>query len=318
MSTTSSATTYSRVFRFLLRGLLLAWAGFWAWFVLAHCFGESPPPPWWIPVAWLSSLGALVGLSWRWPRIGGLALVAAGAWAASLFDHPGARALLSAPAIGLGLGCMALGWGARRVVSAALLVLGLALTGCLTPQDPADLPFRTSSILRHADGRKQRACLIEETEIGGFPCRGWVWWHADGSLDNVELARDLEVQGHALPARTRIFLDRQGRLAHAWLSRDAVIDGRPCRGRWKIDTAFHPNGRLKAFFPPHTLEIDGVPCAASVFHPVYLHPDGRLRRCKLAAAVTLDGRTLERGEILKRTALDASPRPGDDRAQEDA
>jgi hypothetical protein len=78
-----------------------------------------------------------------------------------------------------------------------------------------------------------------------------------------------------------------------------VIDGHPCRGRWKVDTAFHPNGRVRAFFPPDTIEIDGVACAASVFHPVYLHPDGRLRQCKLARDVTIDGQTIERGETLR-------------------
>lgn len=51
-----------RILRLVLRGLLLAWAGFWAWFVLMVTFGESPSPPWWIPVAWSASLAALVVL----------------------------------------------------------------------------------------------------------------------------------------------------------------------------------------------------------------------------------------------------------------
>lgn len=288
-----------RALRLVLRGLLLAWAGFWAWFVLMVTFGESPSPPWWIPAAWLASLAALVVLGWRRPALGGLALIAAGVWAAAYFRNPGARALLAAPAVALGLGCLALGWRARDLAHAALVPFCLALAACRAPQDPADLPYRTGSFLRHENGCLKRAFLVQETELEGLPCRSWIWWYEDGRLDNVELAHGLTVQGHAFPAGTRVFFDREGRLAHAWLSEDAVVDGHPCRGGMKIDTAFHPNGRVRAFFPPDTLEIDGVPCTASVFHPVYLHPDGRLRRCKLAGPVTIAGRTFEKGATLE-------------------
>jgi hypothetical protein len=297
----SSTVPFPRFLRILLRALLVVWASFWAWFVLAVSFGEAPQPPWWIPVAWLGGLGTLVALCWRWPGLGGAVLVAAGTWAGIHFDDPGARALLAAPAIALGLGSLFLGWGARRVASTALLWLGLGLVlvGCLAPQDPADRPFRTSSILRHENGQLRRAFLLEETEIGGFACQRWIWWYEDGRLENLELAQDRNVQGHAFPRATRLFFDREGRLAHAWLSQDTVIDGLPCRGRWKIDTAFHPNGRVKAFFPPDDLALSGVLCEASVFHPVYLHADGKLRRCKLAAPATLDGHTHAAGEVLE-------------------
>jgi hypothetical protein len=126
-----------------------------------------------------------------------------------------------------------------------------------------------------------------------------VWWYADGKLDNVELALEHVVAGHRFPAGTRVFFDPEGRLAHAWLSEDAWIDGHPCRGRWKIDTAFHPNGRVRAFFPPEDLEMDGVLCEASVFHPVYLFPDGRLEQCKLARDLERDGQSFERGDEVR-------------------
>ena len=296
----ASHATWQRVLRLLLRGLLVLWAGFWAWFVVMASVGEPPAPPWWIPAAWLASLALLVALCWKRPTLGGLVLLAAGILAAVVFDDPGARALLAAPAVALGAGCVVQGWSARRVASAALLLLaGLTLGACLAPQDSADLPFRTSSIRRHDNGRMERAFLVEETEIEGFPCRRWIRWYESGQLESVELARALEVQGHAFPEHTRLFFDPEGRLAHAWLSRDAEIDGLPCRGRLKIDTAFHPNGHVRAFFPPDTFEIDGVRCVASVFHPVYLHPDGGLQRCKLAGDVTLAGRTFRKGTTLE-------------------
>src|SRR5262245_52090732 len=119
MSASVHAAPGNRVLRILLRGLSITWAGFWAWFVVVVSLGENPAPPWWIPVAWLTSLATLVVLVWRWPRVGGLVLVASGVLAAVLFDNPGARALLAAPALALGIGSLALGWRARGLAHAA-------------------------------------------------------------------------------------------------------------------------------------------------------------------------------------------------------
>lgn len=188
----------------------------------------------------------------------------------------------------------------------SVIAVTLTLVACLAQQDPADLPFQTSSILRHENGRMKRAYLPEPTDVEGFPCQRWCWWYDDGRIDNIELSRDLAVQGHALPVGTRVFFDREGRLAHAWLSKDTVIDGHLCRGSMKIDTAFHSNGGVKAFFPRESTQIDGVPCTASLFHPIYLHPDGKLRQCKLAGDVVLAGRVYEKGTTL---SLDATGQP---------
>lgn len=282
-----------------LRLLLVLWAGFWAWFVVAVSLGEEPAPPLWIPLAWLGSLGALVFLCWKLPRVGGLVLAAAALWAGWFFANGWARLILAAPALVLGLGFLLSASRLRPGASGAWLGLLLLLGACRAPQDPADFPYRTSSILRHEDGARMRAELLETTELGGYPCRSWVWWYADGSLDNLELAADHVVQGHAFPAGTRVFFDEEGRLAHAWLARTTEVDGHPCRGRWKIDTAFHPNGRVRAFFPPEDLELDGVWCEASVFHPVYLHADGRLAQCRLARVAYVHGRRFERGTTLR-------------------
>lgn len=287
-----------RVLRLVVNVLLIVWAGFWAWFVLSATLGDAQPVPWWIPTAWLSSLATLVLLGWRWPALGGAALVASGVWAAWYFANPGARTLLAAPAIVLGVASWVSSRGARRSIAAVLLLCCAQPAACASAQDPTDLPFRTSSIRRHENGALMRAHLVEPAEIGGFACQRWCWWYEDGRIDNVELARDTVVSDHVFPAGTRVFFDADGALAHAWLSADAVIDGRSCRGGLKIDTAFHPNGRVRAFFPRDPIEIDGVLCAASVFHPVYLHANGRLRQCKLARDVTLGERVFKRGTVL--------------------
>jgi hypothetical protein len=267
--------------------------------------GEDPAPPLWVPFAWFASLFVLVALCWWRPVLGGALLVGAALWAGWYFANGGARLLLAAPALVLGAGFLGLGRGQRAAANLALALLFLPLVACVA-QDPADHPYRTRSILRHPDGALKRAWLLEETELGGLPCQRWVWWHPDGSLDNLELAHDRSVQGHAFPAGTRLFFDEEGRLAHAWLSRDTEIDGLPCRGKWKIDTAFHPNGRVRAFFPPDDLELAGVWCEASVFHPVYLHADGRLAQCRLARDARVHGHELEAGTMLR---LDETGRP---------
>src|SRR5262245_18328023 len=87
----ASRGSVARALRFVLRGLLIALAGFWAWFVAMVSSGEAPTQHWWIPVAWIGGMAALVVLCWKRPTLGGLALVAAGLWAGVTFAHPGAR-----------------------------------------------------------------------------------------------------------------------------------------------------------------------------------------------------------------------------------
>jgi hypothetical protein len=128
MNPDSNRVPVQPVLRTLLRALLIVWAGFWAWFALAVAYGGAEaPPPWWIPAGMLAVLALLVLLAWKRPMAGGIALVAAGAAAASFFRHPATQALLAAPAILLGIGCLALRWRERRILGAACLALAFLL-----------------------------------------------------------------------------------------------------------------------------------------------------------------------------------------------
>ncbi len=113
MTTSTDRNSVRRALSLLLRALLVAWACFWIWFVLAASSGESPAPPLWIPAAWIGGLTALAYVTWRWPIVGGIALIAAGVWSAFYFPNSGARSLLAAPAIVLGLGHLALHTSSR-------------------------------------------------------------------------------------------------------------------------------------------------------------------------------------------------------------
>ncbi len=92
------------------RGVLLAWAAFWAWFIGMHFVSEGAS-------ALLPGGSILAGIlvvamvPWRWPRAGGLLALGAAAGAAAYFQHPGAWTLLAAPAAAAGLMLLASGVG---------------------------------------------------------------------------------------------------------------------------------------------------------------------------------------------------------------
>ena len=97
-----------------LRGLLLLWAGFWTWFIVMVLASEG----WggWphglmiaVPI-WGASVAGMLA-----PRFGGVLLLVAGVVAFWYFPHPGARTLLAAPALALGVAAIALGcWRKRK------------------------------------------------------------------------------------------------------------------------------------------------------------------------------------------------------------
>jgi len=186
-------------------------------------------------------------------------------------------------------------------LSPLLVLLALPLASCwnLTPQREQDLPYRTGTLERYADGTLENAKLVEPTQIEGYPCRGWISFHPNGRIEACDLARDTEVSGHLLPEGTRLFLGPDGTLHDVFLGRDTVLEGLPCNGGGKIMAGFYPDGRLRYAFLARDTEIQGVPCEASVLTEVRFHPDGQLAGCKLSRAFELDGVPLRRGQVIE-------------------
>ncbi len=81
---------------------LFAWAGFWAWFLLAHVASEPPAPQPWIGLA---LVGALSLAAWFRPRLGALGLTAAGVWAAWFFGNTFAVTAITLPAALIAIAC---------------------------------------------------------------------------------------------------------------------------------------------------------------------------------------------------------------------
>jgi hypothetical protein len=88
------------------RAGIVALAVFWGWFVAmvgVSDIQKGLPGTGWVMAAWFSALALLTTAVWKWPRIGGPGLIAVSIGAAWYFQHPGAWALLAAPAAATGL-----------------------------------------------------------------------------------------------------------------------------------------------------------------------------------------------------------------------
>lgn len=91
-----------RSVRVIGRVVLLAWAGFWAWFLFAHVVSEPPAPQPWVGLA---LVGALTLAAWFRPRLGALGLVAGGVWAAWFFGNTFAVTAIALPAGLIAVAC---------------------------------------------------------------------------------------------------------------------------------------------------------------------------------------------------------------------
>ncbi|MGB0714764.1 MAG: hypothetical protein ACPGXK_02740 [Phycisphaerae bacterium] len=84
----------------LAHGLLFLWLAFWVWFNIASAFSEDDGQFWHLGFAGVQV--ALVAAIFRWPGVGGIAMILFGAAAAILFPNPGALFMLAVPAIVIG------------------------------------------------------------------------------------------------------------------------------------------------------------------------------------------------------------------------
>ncbi|MBL8727380.1 MAG: hypothetical protein JNM25_03040 [Planctomycetes bacterium] len=94
----------SRALRLLARLSLLAWVGFWTWFIVSVMASEGAAIE---PAVMLGGLWAVAALAWFRPRIGALALAALGAWSLWFFHDPSGRWHVSLWLIALPAGAIA-------------------------------------------------------------------------------------------------------------------------------------------------------------------------------------------------------------------
>ena len=101
----------SRILRWVPRVGVLAWAGFWGWFVLmvgSSDIHQGLKGTGWVMAAWFASLIALVAGVWIKPRVGGLMMLAAAMVCVYLFRGPDqTHLILTLPAVLIGLSSLA-------------------------------------------------------------------------------------------------------------------------------------------------------------------------------------------------------------------
>ncbi|MFG0244177.1 MAG: hypothetical protein ACF8R9_15450 [Phycisphaerales bacterium JB054] len=102
-----------RFSRLVLISVAMVWALTWSAFVIASVIGE-PWRGWVIGAAFCLGVWSLAIGAWRMPRLGGLAMAAAGLWAWGFFHSRAALVGLSMPALVLGLGFVWLGVAEAR------------------------------------------------------------------------------------------------------------------------------------------------------------------------------------------------------------
>jgi hypothetical protein len=179
-----------------------------------------------------------------------------------------------------------------RRITVALVIIAAASTALAQPLDSTG-SFRRGSDRYYKNGALRQCELVRVMNLQGYSCKGWVWFHDNGSLEEFQLAESTVVKGIGFPARTWVDLNDDGTLNYVFLTRMMIIQGVPCAGsrmgREGIMTAFHPNSNLRECFLAFPSTIRNVPLRAGSFSPVELYDDGSLKSGWLAEPYAADG-----------------------------
>jgi hypothetical protein len=179
----------------------------------------------------------------------------------------------------------------RRIITALILVA--AASTILAQRLDSTGGFRRGSDRYYKNGALRRCELVRVTNLQGYPCKGWVWFHGNGSLEEFQLAESTVVKGIGFPARTWVYLNDDGTLNYVFLPRMMIIQGVPCAGsrmgREGIMTAFHRNSNLRECYLAFPAAIRNVPLRAGAFSPAELYDEGSLKTGWLAEPYAAGG-----------------------------
>jgi hypothetical protein len=83
------------------RAPLIAWAGFWVWFIAASAIGYRTGLQWHLLFGGIAA--SLFAAAWFWQRVAGVAMLAAAALTAWFFHNSSEYLLIAAPAALIGV-----------------------------------------------------------------------------------------------------------------------------------------------------------------------------------------------------------------------
>lgn len=195
-----------------------------------------------------------------------------------------------------------------RILVTVILLSGMTLSPvyALEPADKESSDMQSTfneahciakTVLYHDNGVIRKCKLKEPTVIQGYPCERWVRFYQNGGLEQFEILESVTLQDIDIPAKSTIFLYRDGSLKKTWFSDSMRVQGIPCKGAQlgKVTTAFHDNGALQWCFLTEPTTIQGIPCKASLTDIVGFHPNGMLKTCTVEHQITVQGNIYTRG-----------------------
>lgn len=169
---------------------------------------------------------------------------------------------------------------------------------------------------RHDNGNLKRCRLASDHRFGQhrLPAGTQVEFAPSGQLEIAVLAREAIIYGQPLPARATLFFGPDTKLLHFWLHEETLLQGHRVASKEDgVGHMLYPNGTLRAIWLAEPEVVQGVPCARSLpfgqgwWHAIRLgaqamtwfYDDGRLQQAMLSRNITIQGRPLKRGDVIK-------------------
>ncbi len=152
-----------------------------------------------------------------------------------------------------------------------------------------------------------RQTITGEADIQNVACTGAVEYYPNGVLKSCFLAREDTLSGQSIDKGTFVAFNAEGALDWCFLQKNTEIQGILCSGEGhSFMTCFYPDGKLKLAWPAKDQTIKGIPIKAWSFWSdafgggsgTYFWENGNIKRCKLGSAVTIEGQTFKRGDIV--------------------
>lgn len=152
----------------------------------------------------------------------------------------------------------------------------------------------------YENGSLKKCKLSNAVVLNGYECISWLHLFKEGTIKQVETAKDIKRSTFVIPTGSIIFLDEKDPtyLRTIWFSRDVKIGAVSCKGRNKIAVSFYPNGKIKACFLSEDQIIQGFPCKSSLLKPIKFHPNGKINSLTLSRDYEYRNIKYKKGETI--------------------
>ena len=190
----------------------------------------------------------------------------------------------------------------RVFLTSTILYIITVLEVRASTQTVSNLPLR--SVLRDKNGQIEKGYITRPAVVEGLPCKQWLWFRPDGSLNACRLSSTTKIGTLIVPKNSMICLYPSRKVERAWFSRPLTLQGIPCEGSpgGMTTTCFYESGALRMAFLSRPATIQGIPCRKSGLCPLFFFPNGRLKQFTLDAPTTISGKQYPVGYELQLAA----------------